>query len=136
MSNISPCESSHLVTSISVKDDSRTFNYEPENQTVSRNFNKALDESDIIDHLCNCNNIDFDWCFIHQKVNNIDLIRKQTHFGFVPLNFIEIPLFKPSKSLNIKQLDQWAFKAHQLVKASGTYNYRYFRIKVPTEFKY
>ena len=118
---------------------------------MSRNFNEALDESDILDHLCNCNNIDFNWCFIHQKVNNIDLNLKQTHFGFVPLNIIEIPLFKPSKSLNIEQLDQWALKAHQLVKASGTYNYRQCqrsklgfyvpfnsqyrqcRIKVPTE---
>ena len=54
-------------------------------------------------------------------------------FGFIPLNIVEVPLFKPSKSLNIEQLDQWAFKAHQLVKASGTYNYRHCRIKVPTE---
>ena len=100
---------------------------------MTRNFNEALDESDILDHVCNCNNIVFNWCFIHQKVNNIDLNLKETHFGFVPLNIIEIPLFKPSKSLNIEQLDQWAFKAHQLVKASGIYNYRQCRINVPTE---
>ena len=127
MSNISLYEGSYLITSISVKDD---LKYEPRDLTATKNLNRALDESHIIDNLCNCNNSVFDWCFIHQKVNNIDLNLKQTQFGFVPLNIIEILLFKPPKILNIEHLDQWAFKAHQLVKASGTYNYRCCRIKV------
>ena len=133
VSSVSLHGGSHLTTSISVKDFLGDFSHESVDQTATRDLNRAHDESDIIIHLCNCNNIDFDWCFIHQKVNDIDLSLKQSQFGFVPLNTIEIPLFKPPRSLNIEQLDQWAFKAHQLVKASSTYNYRCCRIKVHTE---
>ena len=132
MSNISLYGGSHFTTFISIKDVLSDFKHYSVDQTATRDFNKALDESNIIVRLCNCNNMDFDWCFIHQKANDIDFNPKQTQFGFVPLNTIEVPLFKPPESLNIEQLHQWAFKAHQLAKASGMYSYNGCRIKVPT----
>ena len=96
-------------------------------------FNVALSETDVINHLCNCNDTKLDWCFIHQKAKSIDLETQGTEFGFIPASVIDIPLFRPPKTLDIDTLDQWAFEAHKLVKASGTYNYNYCRIKVPTE---
>ena len=93
----------------------------------------ALSETDVINHLCNCNDTKLDWCFIHQKAKSIDLETQGTEFGFIPASVIDIPLFRPPKMLDIDTLDQWAFEAHKLVKASGTYNYNYCRIKVPTE---
>ena len=110
--NVSLYGGSQFTTSISIKDVLSDFKHDSVAQTATRDFNKALDESNIIVHLYNCNNMDFDWCFIHQKVNDIDLNPKQTQFAFVPLNTMEVPLFKPPESLNIEQLDQWAFKAH------------------------
>ena len=133
VSGISLYQESYSTTSISIIDGLSDFSQGSVKQDVTKEFNKACNESNIIGHLCNCNNNDFDWCFIHQKVKAIDLNPKQTQFGFVPLNIIEVPLFMPTVSLNIEQLDQWAFRAHQLVKASGTYNYKACRIKVPTE---
>ena len=93
----------------------------------------ALNKSDVIKHLCNCNDVNLGWCFIHQKARSIEPYTQGMEFGFIPSNVIDIPLFRPPRILDIDNLNQWAFAAHTLVKASGTYNYNYCRIKVPTD---
>ena len=101
--------------------------------TSTDSFNLALNESDFINQLCNCNDHNLNWCFIHQTARTTVPPTMQSQFGFMAMNQIEVPLFKPPTSLDLDKLDQWAFTAHKLVKASGTYNYRHCRIKVPTE---
>ena len=71
-------QESYFTTSISIIDGLSDFSQGSVNQNVTKDFNKACNESNIIVHLCNCNNNDFDWCFIHQKVKAIDLNPKQT----------------------------------------------------------
>ena len=80
-----------------------------------------------------CNDHNLNWCFIHQTARSIVPPTMESQFGFMALNQIDVPLFRPPTVLDIDRLDQWAFAAHELVKASGTYNYRHCRIKVPTE---
>ena len=101
---------------------------------VSENsLNEALNETDVIKHLCNCDDTKLDWCFIHQKARSIEPYTQDTDFGFIPADVIEVPLFRPPSTLDIDNVHQWAFAAHTLVKASGTYNYNCCRIRVPTE---
>ena len=98
MSNDSFYALSHLVNSnSSVQDDISDFNQVLEDCTATRNLDRVLSEGVFIEHLCNCNNIDLDWCFIHQKVNCIEPNDKQNDFRFGPLNTIEVPLLKPPK---------------------------------------
>ena len=70
-------------------------------------FNVALNESDVIKHLCNCNDVNLGWCFIHQKARSIEPYTQGTEFGFIPSNVIDIPLFRPPRILDIDNLDQW-----------------------------
>ena len=99
----------------------------------ANSFNEALNETDVIKHLCNSDDTNLDWCFIHQKARSIEPYTQDTDFGFIPVNVIDVPLFRPPRILDIDNLHQWAFTVHTLVKASGTYNYNCCRIKVPTE---
>ena len=82
----------------------------------------AVNESDVIKHLCNCDDVNLGWCFIHQKARSIEPYTQGTEFGFIPPNVIDIPLFRPPRILDIDNLDQWAFAAHTLVKVMQSKN--------------
>ena len=96
--------------------------------------NIALSETQLINHLCTCNNELFKWCFIHSKVSHTPGSHiRGNEFGFIPLCQIEYPLFRPSNNLDIEDLQHWAFMAHLTVKSRNTFNYKAARLRVPTE---
>ena len=97
--------------------------------------NGALSETYIINHLCNCRDVNMLWCFVHNKVNteNMLSVEKNNNFGFMPHTSIPTPLFLPSQVIESDTLIDWAFKAHQMVATTNCPNYRGARIRVPNE---
>ena len=95
----------------------------------------ARDESDFISHLCNCGETIGDWCFVHNKVWVPPLIDNSDNngFGFIATNLIPVPLFTPSLTIPTRDLKAWAIQAHKLVCQFNCPNYRYARVRVPTE---
>ena len=60
---------------------------------------RAHNKSDLLQHLCTCQEQDYNWCFIHSK----DKTNPFNDFGFMPVNSLPVPL---------SDLQQWAFQAH------------------------
>ena len=96
--------------------------------------NVAHDETLLLKHLCTCAEKTLRWCFIHSKAIMAPGPPATTNsFGFIATSSIESPLFRPSTSLDVEDLQQWAFQAHLMVKSTNVYNYKNARIRVPTE---
>ena len=87
--------------------------------------NVAHDETLLLKHLCTCADKTLRWCFIHSKATTAPGPPATTNsFGFIATSSIEFPLFRPSMSLDVEDLQQWAFQAHLMVKSTNVYNYK------------